>query len=65
MSNKAPRYPGSRHRFVLVFCISLLSFACSPPEEQVESGTTVDDAAMSDELQGDNWLVYGRTYSEQ
>ena len=25
----------------------------------------VDDAALADETSGDNWLAYGRTYSEQ
>ena len=25
----------------------------------------VDDAALADEASGDNWLAYGRTYSEQ
>ena len=25
----------------------------------------VDDAALADEAGGDNWLAYGRTYSEQ
>ncbi len=27
--------------------------------------TIVDDAALSNELDGNNWLAYGRTYSEQ
>jgi len=27
--------------------------------------TLVDDAAMSDEAQGTNWMAFGRTYSEQ
>ena len=27
--------------------------------------TIVDDAALSNELNGNNWLAYGRTYSEQ
>ena len=29
------------------------------------SGTVVDDAAMADESAGENWLAFGRTYSEQ
>jgi quinohemoprotein ethanol dehydrogenase len=32
----------------------------SPPAARV-----VDDAALADEASGDNWLAYGRTYSEQ
>lgn len=51
----------------------LLISACSKPEpdanleadSDVETVTLVDDAAMSDESQGANWLAYGRTYSEQ
>jgi len=31
----------------------------------VFAATVVDDAALSDESQGENWLGYGRTYSEQ
>ena len=34
----------------------------------VQSGTAdtiVDDAALSNESDGNNWLAYGRTYSEQ
>ena len=29
------------------------------------SATQVDDTAMADEEKGENWLAYGRTYSEQ
>ena len=43
----------------------------SAPEAQPKaggseaSGTVVDDAAMADESAGENWLAFGRTYSEQ
>ena len=30
-----------------------------------QSLTVVDDVAMADEARGDNWLAFGRTYSEQ
>lgn len=29
------------------------------------AATVVDDAAMGDETSGENWLAFGRTYSEQ
>ena len=32
---------------------------------QESLATVVDDAAMADETAGDNWLAFGRTYSEQ
>jgi quinohemoprotein ethanol dehydrogenase len=35
------------------------------PDATAVSATQVDDAAMADEVQGENWLAYGRTYSEQ
>jgi len=43
-------------------CWSLLS-ACSEPA--TENTTVVDDAALADETQANNWLGFGRTYSEQ
>ena len=56
---------------VLLFIVS----GCTQepaPEAQTEaaaasavSGTVVDDAAMGDESAGENWLAFGRTYSEQ
>ncbi len=48
-----------------VIGLLLLAAACSPPEAARQTDTTVDDAAMSDESQGENWLAFGRTYSEQ
>jgi quinohemoprotein ethanol dehydrogenase len=66
MTNKNSRHSGAGFRFVLIFCLSSLLVACSPRQDKVvDAGTLVDDAAMSDELQGENWLAYGRTYSEQ
>ena len=35
------------------------------PNAQAANATVVDDAAMADETAGENWLAYGRTYSEQ
>ena len=45
----------------------LLLVACSKtePGPAPTTGTVVDDAAMTDESSGDNWLAFGRTYSEQ
>jgi glucose dehydrogenase len=61
MSNKNPRHS----RIFIVSCFQLLAAACSPPEPEIQAETAVHDAAMSNELQGDNLLAYGRTYSEQ
>ncbi len=52
-----------------VIAFALFAWACTP-EPSVESGqtpeaTVVDDAAMADESAGENWLAFGRTYSEQ
>jgi quinohemoprotein ethanol dehydrogenase len=56
--------------FIATFGFGLAG--CSPAEQQDEepaasspAGTVVDDAAMSDEAQSENWLAFGRTYSEQ
>ena len=35
------------------------------PAANKRPGTVVDDAAMADEAAGENWLAFGRTYSEQ
>ncbi len=43
----------------------LLLAACSTSDSEHPSGTVVDDTAMADEVSGDNWLAFGRTYSEQ
>ena len=64
--------PGCRSLLTIIF-LGLLASACSKPEPPAatsetavpESGTLVNDAAMADEQQGDNWLAFGRTYSEQ
>ena len=39
----------------------------SSPRDFQQSVTPriVDDAALADEASGDNWLAFGRTYSEQ
>ena len=52
-------------RLLIIACLHLLAVACSPSEPEVQAGTVVDDAAMSDDTQGENWLAFGRTYSEQ
>jgi quinohemoprotein ethanol dehydrogenase len=46
-----------------IACFGSLIGACSQPP--TESRTVVDDAALSDENRGENWLAFGRTYSEQ
>ena len=56
-----------------IIALVLLCTGCAPeptPEAESESAksramTIVDDAAMSDESAGENWLAFGRTYSEQ
>jgi quinohemoprotein ethanol dehydrogenase len=60
-------------RYFTILCLSFATLACSSPDPEVASepeideptGTVVDDAALADETQGDNWLGFGRTYSEQ
>ena len=37
----------------------------APGTSTPHSALVIDDAALSDEAAGDNWLAYGRTYSEQ
>jgi len=37
----------------------------STPAERETEATSVDDEAMADEAAGENWLAFGRTYSEQ
>ncbi|MDJ0905774.1 MAG: PQQ-dependent dehydrogenase, methanol/ethanol family [Woeseiaceae bacterium] len=64
------KIPVSGGIWVLLFVLS----GCSKdpaPEPQTEpaapanQATVVDDAAMSDESASENWLAFGRTYSEQ
>ena len=43
----------------------LISLLCSIASAQQPGSTTVNDAAMADDSQGENWLAFGRTYSEQ
>lgn len=45
--------------------VFLVLTACARQPDPVAVTTIVDDAAMSDETAGDNWLAFGRTYSEQ
>jgi quinohemoprotein ethanol dehydrogenase len=53
--------------FVLAACgkgpTPELEAAAGP--DAVVAATVVDDAAMADESAGENWLAFGRTYSEQ
>ena len=43
----------------------LISLLCSIASAQQPGSTTVNNAAMADDSQGENWLAFGRTYSEQ
>ena len=43
----------------------LISLLCSIASAQQPGSTTVNDAAMADDSQGENWLAFGRTYSGQ
>ena len=43
----------------------LISLLCSIASAQQPGSTTVNDASMADDSQGENWLAFGRTYSEQ
>ena len=57
---------------VLMMCVVACSRAPEPEPpvvahelEAAHAATVVDDAAMADESAGDNWLAFGRSYSEQ
>ena len=52
-------------RPIYLLKIFLVSLLCSIASAQQPGSTTVNDAAMADESQGENWLAFGRTYSEQ
>ena len=52
-------------RPVYLLGVILASLLCSFVSAQQSSLTLVNDPAMSDESQGENWLAFGRTYSEQ
>jgi quinohemoprotein ethanol dehydrogenase len=41
------------------------SVGCSVSAQPAPSARVVDDAALADESRGDDWLAFGRTYSEQ
>lgn len=51
-----------REVVLFVAFATAVSFAHS---QDLVTPRTVDDAALADEANGDNWLAYGRTYSEQ
>jgi quinohemoprotein ethanol dehydrogenase len=42
-----------------------LGLACGLCTSSAAAGTEVNDAALRDQTQGENWLAYGRNYSEQ
>ena len=52
-------------RPVYLLGVILASLLCSFVSAQQPSSTLVNDPAMADESQGENWLAFGRTYSEQ
>ena len=52
------------YRSLMIACIASLSAGCSP-SPPAETRTVVDDAALSQDGQGENWLAFGRTYNEQ
>ena len=52
-------------RPVYLLGVILASLLCSFVSAQQSSLTLVNDPAMSGESQGENWLAFGRTYSEQ
>lgn len=56
----------NRKRSVLSTALVLTaSVALSGPWDRAFADTIVDDAALSDLAQADDWLAYGRNYSEQ
>ena len=63
-----PGSSSSVHAGVLVAIVVAAGISgTSSPRDFQQSVTPriVDDAALADEASGDNWLAYGRTYSEQ
>jgi quinohemoprotein ethanol dehydrogenase len=52
-------------RPVYLLEVLLASLLCSFVSAQQPDPTVVNDAAMANESQGENWLAFGRTYSEQ
>jgi len=52
-------------RPVCLLEVLLASLLCSFVSAQQPGPTVVNDAAMANESQGENWLAFGRTYSEQ
>lgn len=54
---------GRRRTLSLLAVLTLGLTGCAAPDEPTR--TVVDDAALADTTQGDNWLGFGRTSSEQ
>jgi len=52
-------------RPVYLLEVLLTTLLCSFVSAQQPGPTVVNDAAMANESQGENWLAFGRTYSEQ
>jgi hypothetical protein len=48
-------------RTLILGGIPLAPAACAPPE----APRVIDDAALANEMEDQDWLAYGRTYSEQ
>ena len=48
-----------------VLAASLSAGTWSGESQEAAKARIVDDAALSDDTSGDNWLAFGRTYSEQ
>jgi quinohemoprotein ethanol dehydrogenase len=53
---------GARARVALHVALALALAGCGPDEP---GRTVVDDAALADTVQGENWLAFGRTTNEQ
>ncbi len=49
----------------MVLAASLSAGGWTDTSQNLGVTRVVDDAALADEASGDNWLAYGRTYSEQ
>jgi quinohemoprotein ethanol dehydrogenase len=63
---RPPSEVASPLAIVLVLSVALLTHSASPIAGQSAApARVVDDAALADERRGDDWLAYGRTYSEQ
>lgn len=55
----------SRFTLTLAFALFAAVVLSAASFDAHGEGTVVDDAAIADESDGNNWLAYGKTHSEK